>query len=286
MNKFLQNHFRSEPLGMNLRNYAIQLFNPRESMILAKDKIATKKLLTENGIPVPKTYLEKNSALLPAELSSLPPRFVIKPSQGHGGNGILVLERNGEHFSDPAGNRYSFKKIREHVKRIIEGEYSGSSENDTAVFEERLEPSARIIFRYASGLPDIRVFCLNSVPVMAMMRYATKESNGRANLSMGAIGLSIDLASGRFKHIHRKDETGPIPFSYLGIDKDFIVPKWEEMKMIAAKASSASGLRIAGVDLILDSSDQVMVLEINGRPGIEIQNVNEESLLGKLGQLN
>jgi hypothetical protein len=113
---------------------------------------------------------------------------------------------------------------------------------------------------------------------MAMMRYSTKETKGRANLSAGAIGLAIDIASGKISHIHTKKNDVKITAKELGIPSNFVFPKWEEIKKIAIKSSMVSGLVISGIDVILDGDDNVLVLEINGRPGIEIQNVNEESL--------
>ena len=42
------------------------------------------------------------------------------------------------------------------------------------------------------------------IPVMAMLRLPTKESQGRANLAQGALGVGIDMASGKPTHIARK----------------------------------------------------------------------------------
>ncbi|MFA7209178.1 MAG: sugar-transfer associated ATP-grasp domain-containing protein [Parcubacteria group bacterium] len=278
--------FTSVPLGMNLRNYAIQVFNPRESMLLAKDKLATKKLLVENDIPTPATYsiLEKHSDL--KLIARFPSEVVLKPNHGHGGNGILVLERKSGGYFDPAGESHSIRNIEKHILKILDGEFSGFMEKDTAIVEERLYPSSKIIFKYAAGLPDIRIFCINHIPVMAMLRYATKETNGRANLSMGAIGIAIDVGTGVFTHLHKKKEGADITLDDLGIPAGFIMPKWKEMKDVAIKASRFSGLSVAGIDLILDRKDRVMVLEINGRPGIEIQNINEKSLLNMFEQLD
>jgi glutathione synthase/RimK-type ligase-like ATP-grasp enzyme len=39
------------------------------------------------------------------------------------------------------------------------------------------------------GLADIRVIVFNLIPVAAMLRVPTKESDGKANLDRGAIGM-------------------------------------------------------------------------------------------------
>jgi hypothetical protein len=117
---------------------------------------------------------------------------------------------------------------------------------------------------------------------MAMLRYATRESGGRANLSAGAVGMSIDLESGAITHIHAKGRRTAFSHADFGIPESFVVPRWEEMKALAGQAADAAGLGYAGVDLVLDRDDRVFVLEVNGRPGLEIQNVNENSLLARL----
>jgi alpha-L-glutamate ligase-like protein len=275
----IKQYFSAVPLGMNLRNYAIQIFNSKEAMLLAKDKVATKKLLHSHGIAMPASYFELENRSDFNLIEKFPQEFVFKPSHGHGGSGILVLERRNGGFFDPAGERHALSDIERHLLKILDGEFSGFLEHDVAIVEERLAPSKKIIFKYAAGLPDIRIFCVDFVPSMAMLRYATKDTNGRANLSMGAIGISIDLKTGAFTHLHRKKEDDLLSFAELGVPDGFVLPKWEEMKKVAIKASKLSGLRISGVDLILDKNDRVMVLEINGRPGIEIQNINEKSML-------
>ena len=46
------------------------------------------------------------------------------------------------------------------------------------------------------GAPDIRIIVYNKVPVMAMLRLPTRESDGKANLQQGAVGVGIDMATG------------------------------------------------------------------------------------------
>ncbi|MDD5396453.1 MAG: sugar-transfer associated ATP-grasp domain-containing protein [Candidatus Moranbacteria bacterium] len=282
---FFENYFTAKPIGMNLRNHVIQFFNPQSSLLLAKDKLATKKLLSGNGVLMPRSYFEISKRADLKLMENFPKEFVLKPSCGHGGNGILVLERKNDGYFDPAGNEHSLRDIRRQLLKILDGEFSGFREKDIAIVEERLYPSPKIVFKHAAGLPDIRIFCINYVPTMAMLRYATKETNGRANLSMGAIGIAIDIETGEFTHLHRKKENEKLSFADFGISSGFIMPKWEEMKKTAIKASQLSSLKLSGVDLILDKNDRVMVLEINGRPGIEIQNINEKSLLEKLEKI-
>ena len=47
------------------------------------------------------------------------------------------------------------------------------------------------------GVPDIRLIVYKGYPIMAMMRCPTHESNGKANLHQGAVGVGIDIATGK-----------------------------------------------------------------------------------------
>jgi alpha-L-glutamate ligase-like protein len=270
--------FLHYPLGINRRNHIIREMNSIFSIGLAKNKARFKQLLDEHGIAVPRTFHEISDFSGFGHADFFPDEFVLKPNQGMGGNGILILKREEETFVTPSGEKYSAGHLRRHVRKILDGEFSGHMEKDTVLIEERIYSSASLQFKGAVGLPDIRVFCYQFEPVMGMFRYATAESRGRANLTQGAIGMGIDLTGGTITHIHSKKEKRPLTAEEFGIPPSFTIPKWEEIKAIAQEAARLSQLQVAGVDIILDARDTVMVLEINGHPGLEIQNVNERSL--------
>jgi len=274
--------FRERPLGMNLRNYLIRDLNPEDAVARARDKAQFKRVLRENGIPAPLTLYEISDYSDIARLRTLPGEFVIKPNHGMGGNGILVVKREDDVFISPANERYTLEDVRGHLRKIVNGEFSDNIERDQALIEERIYPSPDLVFRYAAGLPDIRVFCFRSVPVMAMVRYSTEISRGRANLSQGAVGMGLDMMTGGITHIHAKKETEDYTPDFFGIPADFRVPRWEEIRTVASETARVSGLSVAGVDVVLNSAGQIMVLEVNGHPGIEIQNINERSLLEAL----
>ncbi|MBI2831405.1 MAG: hypothetical protein HYX79_04020 [Chloroflexi bacterium] len=271
--------FRHSPLGMNFRNYLVRKSNPLASLRLAKDKVSFKHLLVENGIPTPHTYHEIHDFSDMKLVSALPDEFVIKPSKSFGGKGVVLLKRKEDFFVNPSGDKYSVNAVKFHVRKILDGDYSGYLEQDNAIIEERIYPSEKIHFKNLLGLPDIRIFCYDFEPVMAMMRYPTFKSKGRSNLTLGGIGMGLNLENGSINYIHSKKDHAEFISEDLGIPPSFRMPGWEEMKAIARKSSELANLRISGVDIILDPNDRVMVLEINGRPGLEIQNINEASLL-------
>ncbi len=62
----------------------------------------------------------------------------------------------------------------------------------------------------------------------------------------------------------------------------FKIPHWREVLEIAASAQEASGLGFAGVDVVLDARRGPVMMEINRRPGLEVQNANRAGLLSRL----
>lgn len=276
---FMNSFFKSQPMGMNFRNYLIRELNSQGTLQRAKYKAGFKRVLRQAGIPTPQTYEEIHDFSDMNLISSFPDEFVIKPSRGYGGSGIILLKRDKNVFVNPAGDVYTYRDLRAHVRKILDGEYSGYIARDTAIIEERIYPSEKLRFKDAYGLPDIRIWCLEFVPVMSMLRYPTFLSKGKANLAAGGIGVGIDLASGRLTNIHLKSSLKEPKKEDLEIPQGFTMPKWDEMKAMAVKCARLANLGITGVDLLLDIDDRVQVLEVNGRPGLEIQNINEDSLL-------
>jgi alpha-L-glutamate ligase-like protein len=120
---------------------------------------------------------------------------------------------------------------------------------------------------------------------MAMCRLPTAASAGRANLHQGAIGVGIDINSGRaiFAEHHNRpvtthmDTGAPIT--------GFHLPAWDEVLALASRASEISGLAYVGVDVVMDAERGPLLLELNARPGLAIQVANNEGLLPRLRQV-
>ena len=121
-------------------------------------------------------------------------------------------------------------------------------------------------------------------PIAAMLRVPTIKSGGRANLHQGAAGFAIDITSGRIgsgTHEGAVIDAHPDGGDVL---KGRIVPQWREVLRIACAAQQAVPLGYAGVDVCLDESRGPVVIEINARPGIEIQNALQKGLMPELQQ--
>lgn len=273
--------FRQPPLGLNYRNFLIRERNQADLLRMVKDKNGFKAVLQANGVATPATYDLIHDFSDVHLIGAFPDEFVIKPDRSFGGKGVILLQRQGDSFVNPGGDVYSVKALKRHIRRILDGDFSGYVARDIAIIEERVYPSAKLKFKDAYGLPDTRVFCYRFEPVMAMLRYPTFKSRGRSNLTAGGIGIGLELATGAPTYIHIKGAAAEPKLEDVGIPAGFAMPHWAEMKAVAEKCSRIAGLWLTGVDIILDASDHIRVLEVNGRPGLEIQNINEASLLEK-----
>lgn len=276
-------------LGMNARNLLyIKPGNSRVAVRLADDKLATKKLLKKNKIPIVPLIdvFESIYDLEDFDWTALPSSFVVKPCRGFGGEGIWVIKgltKNGWKLSE--GTVVGIEEIKEQVFNIFDGNYSLGNEPDVAYIEEKVKLHSRFKkFTYGGGIPDVRVVVCNMIPVMAMLRLPTEMSKGKANLRQGGIGVGIEIASGittkAFWEVKDKFIT-----RYPGTRQKLNgvkIPYWREILEISALCQKISGLGYVGVDIVIDAKKGPMVLELNARPGLGIQNANLGYLKSRL----
>lgn len=63
---------------------------------------------------------------------------------------------------------------------------------------------------------------------------------------------------------------------------DVHIPNWDTLLHIASRCSELIGLGYIGVDLVLDKEKGPLMLELNARPGLNIQIANRNGLLSRL----
>src|SRR3989338_4828660 len=191
-------------LGLNARNLLyIKPFNPKKAIALADDKLKTKAFLAARGVPTAKIYarIESREQLHEFAFSTLPDACVLKPNQGFGGEGIIVFKgRKDGQLLIQGKTPMSDTDLRHHIEDIIDGKFSLGGRRDTAFFEQILVSHECFAPFRPAGLPDIRVVVFNLVPVMAMVRIPTAQSQGKANLHLGGIGIGVDIAKGITTH--------------------------------------------------------------------------------------
>lgn len=274
-------------LGMNARNIGfIGRYNQRKNYRLADDKLQTKSAALARGIPVPELYgTVEYQFQVKSILNILKGRdsFVIKPAQGSGGKGILVITgRDDEGFIKSSGVVIDEREVRRHCSNILAGLHSLGGRNDCAMIEALIDFDPVLKDYSFEGVPDIRVIVFCGVPVMAMIRCATHSSDGKANLHQGAVGVGIDIGTGQsicaVQHnriVSQHPDTG-INFNQLKI------PHWQQVLELAASCASMTGLDYLGADIVLDRHLGPMLLELNARPGLAIQVANQVGLRHRL----
>jgi alpha-L-glutamate ligase-like protein len=128
------------------------------------------------------------------------------------------------------------------------------------------------------GIPDIRIVVLLGVPVMAMIRLPTRLSRGKANLHQGAIGAGISIDEGRtLTAVWRNAVIESHPDTGNAV-MDVAIPHWDTLLKMAALSYELTHLGYQGIDIVLDRDRGPLVLELNARPGLNIQIANREGL--------
>jgi alpha-L-glutamate ligase-like protein len=270
-------------LGLNARNLEMLLeLNPRPLNRLVDDKAATKEICRQHEIPTPATYgiVEHFGQLASLdELLAGREEFVVKPARGSGGRGILVIaaRRQAEYITS-GGQSVSAAELGEHVAGILAGLHCAAGQSDKAIIEERISPHAAFAEISADGTPDLRIVLQSHRALAAMLRLPTARSGGRANLHQGAVGVGIDVVSGKTtlavhqgRRIARHPDTG-------GELSGRVIPHWKQALNMATRLSAALGLGYLGVDRVLDGRRGPVVLEANARPGLAIQIANHRGL--------
>ena len=277
-------------LGMNQRNNMyISRYNPRKLFPLVDNKLKTKQIAEDAQVSTPELlgvidsqHAVKSVSKLIAGLTG----FVIKPAKGSGGKGILVITKvaNGRYYK-PSGSECNLDDIERHCSNILAGLFSLGGGIDVAVIEALIEFDDSFEGYSYEGVPDVRVIVFKGIPMMAMMRLSTSMSDGKANLHQGAVGVGINIATGKALNAVQYDE--PITH-HPDTGKELAqlsVPHWQQVIKLAAQCYDISGLGYLGADVVLDRNHGPMLLELNARPGLAIQIANGIGLLPRLQQI-
>ena len=274
-------------LGINKRNLRfVSRLNRRSLYPRVDDKSVTKAICEAHRIPVPQTYAiisRFGDIKRLGQFIGNRRQFVVKPACGAAGRGVVVIsDRDGEQFVTSDGRRVSPAELRYHLSTILSGLYSLGGGPDKAIVEERIQRHPLMKELAVDGTPDVRIVVHQGAPAMAMLRLPTRQSEGRANLHQGAVGVGIDVRSGRTTkatHLNRGVERHPDTDAVLaGLE----IPWWADALLIAANLSQALELGYIGVDIVLDVERGPIVLEANARPGLAIQIANASGLLPRL----
>lgn len=274
-------------MGMNQRNFSyIGKYNDRKLFPNVDDKLKTKTLALEHDIAVPHLigvvryqHEVKNVFSILDQHSG----FCIKPAKGSGGKGILVILKTDEKGYQKSNGEYVTRaELVRHISNILAGLFSLGGAEDVAVIENLIEFDPIFNDLSHEGVPDIRIIVFHGYPVMAMLRLATHASDGKANLHQGAVGVGIDITTGKAvaavqydRPIEHHPDTGK---SLANIQ----INNWLGLLHVAAGCYEMSGLAFLGADIVLDKQRGPLVLELNARPGLAIQIANGIGILPRL----
>ena len=278
-------------LGMNSRNIDyIGRSNNRRLFPLVDDKLKTKKLAENFGMSVPKLITtisnQHDIQSLETQLSEQG-QFVIKPAQGSGGKGILVIsERAGELYIKPTGTSLRLRDLKHHASNILSGLFSLGGRPDVVMIEDMIVFDPVFSHYSYEGVPDIRVIVYKGYPVMAMLRCSTHESDGKANLHQGAVGVGIDMGTGKSLFaVQNNIKIEKHPDTGFNFDQ-LMIPGWDHILHLAAQCYEMVGLGYFGADIVLDKNKGPMILELNARPGLAIQMANQTGLTKRLNHVD
>ncbi|TCL08772.1 alpha-L-glutamate ligase-like protein [Shimia isoporae] len=274
---------RAGIVGMNRRNVElIAQNNPRVLFPLVDDKLKTKALVLAEKLAAPKLLgVVRQTGQIRELQAFLKPfeSFVIKPAQGSGGKGILVIteQRDGVYVK-PSGAEIGFDEVARHINNTLSGLFSLGGKNDVAMIEAMIDFDPVFDGFSFEGVPDIRVIVYKGVPIMAMTRLSTAASDGKANLHQGAVGVGLDIATGRSNRAVQYNRPVLLHPDTEADLAQIAVPRWEEIIQLSAQCQKAVGLGYMGVDVVLDRQSGPQVLELNARPGLAIQVANGQGM--------
>ena len=274
-------------LSMNARNIEyISAFNARKRYPSVDNKLKTKRLAEKANIAVPKLLevIATQHQVSRIEKTLQPySNFVIKPAKGSAGKGILVIVgKENQQFIQVSGLPISLEEIKRHSSNILSGLYSLGGQTDVAMVEQLVNFNP-IFEQYSyKGAPDIRVIIFKGYPVMAMIRLSTKASDGKANLHQGAVGVGINITTGKAVNAVQFDQKITSHPDTKAELSQLCVPHWHELLCLAASYYEVTKLGYIGADIVLDNELGPLILELNARPGLAIQIANDAGLVPRL----
>ena len=271
-----------EFLGMNLRNQKYIDWN-KDRTEFTNSKLKTKLFLSARQIRVPKLHaiVKSHKELQKFDFANLPAKTVVKPNKGSQGKGIIPFQskKNGSLIS-VSNKEHTIDSLRKHMVDILDGKYSMGFLPDVAFFEEKIDTHPSLKEYAPIGLPDIRIIVYKGFPVLAMLRMPNEESGGKANLNAGAWGLGIDIISGKVKSCFqngRLQKNNP----YL----NYQVPYYREALEMAVKIAEITQISFFGCDIAISKNGPVLI-ELNSKPGLKIQYVNNIGLKYRLEKID
>jgi len=255
----------------------IKPFNPKKEIRLADSKLKTKKLLRNLDIPHPQLLdiIKTRKELRNYDFSIYVWKdFVVKPNKWSKWKWIMICHMIDDHFVKVWSSVLSIDDFKKKIADILDGKYSLTMGNDIALIEEKIIPGDDFKIFCEYWLADIRLICMNLVPVMAMLRYPTPESEWKANIAAWWIGFGIDIAEWKIVSMYYKWKIYEKKFpSWYEKFLNQQIPYWDDILLYSSQIQYFTNIWYLWLDWVIGKNDPLL-LEINARAGMEIQLVN------------
>ncbi|MEX0330657.1 MAG: sugar-transfer associated ATP-grasp domain-containing protein [Puniceicoccaceae bacterium] len=249
----------------------LELLNPPSEAALTLHTVKAKNRLEASDIPVPETLeLVEQQSEIPKVIEMLVKKgtpFVVKPVHSTHGRGVLpCLYADESGVTKLSGEHLSIDTLKFHFYQILHGEFSPAGKPDVVMVEEYLQTSRQWIFPVNPGAPALRlILCMNKL-VAAEIRLPTLNSNGRVNVSCGAIRVPVDLETGltlegilEDEPIQHHPDTG---IELAGQEVENLPAAMD----LGQRCCKVFNLGFLAVDIIEDVMETLVVLGIDASP--------------------
>ena len=138
----------------------VLIINDIDGIRKANNKLYTAAMFDVGAGIIPETHVSKNkNHLLRVIKEAKADKVILKPLDGFGGSGVILLE----------------KKASQSINSLLDFYISGQKDHQYVILQEYIE---------GADEGDIRVLMLNGVPIGSMQRVPA-ENEARANISAG-----------------------------------------------------------------------------------------------------
>lgn len=146
----------------------VLIINDIDGIRKANNKLYTAAMFDKDLGVIPKTYVSKNKEYLQRVIKeSNQEKMILKPLDGYGGSGVIVLE----------------KKAAQSISSLLDFYINGNKEQKYVILQEYIEGAEE---------GDVRVLMLNGKPIGAMKRVPALEDI-RSNVHAGGTVVKYTL---------------------------------------------------------------------------------------------
>lgn len=144
------------------------IINDIDGLRKANNKLYPAAFYDPDNEIIPVTHVSKNKEFLKKVINQSPhDKMILKPLEGYGGSGVIVLE----------------KRAKQNVSSLLDFYISGKKDGNYVILQEYIE---------GANEGDVRVLMLNGEPIGAYKRIPP-EDDIRANIKVGGMAVKHSL---------------------------------------------------------------------------------------------